>query len=79
MNQPNILQIGKAGITETAVAKAKEMLKKHKTIKIKMLPTAVKGDKKKLIDELAEKTNSKIKQRVGFTAVLVKKNTASNK
>lgn len=79
MNQLNTLQIGKAGITDTTVAKAKEMLKKHKIIKVKMLPTAVKGDKNKVIKELAEKTNSRIKQRVGFTAVFEKKNTASNK
>ncbi len=69
----NILQVGKAGLTENVIEEAIQLLKKHKIIKVKFLPTAIKDDKKKLVNELAEKANARIRQRVGFTAVLVRK------
>ncbi len=64
------IRIGKAGITENVVKQVKSMLKKKKIIKVKFLPSAVKGNKNELFKELAEKTNSKIIHKVGFVVVL---------
>ena len=68
---PISVQIGKKGLTPEVIEKIKEQLKKKRLVKIKMLPSFIRGkDKEAVIQELAEKTNSKIFQRVGFTIVL---------
>lgn len=67
------LHIGKQGITETVVKQAIKQLKKHKIIKVKFLPSAAKEGKKQLVQELAEKTKSRIVHKVGFIVVLAKK------
>lgn len=69
----HVLQIGKQGITQTVIDQAKQMIQKHKVIKVKFLPTAVTEDKKKLINELVEKTGAVLKKQIGFTAILAKK------
>ena len=66
------LRIGKSGINDYTVKHAKELLRKMKVIKVKFLPSAITKDKKELMEELAEKTNSKIKHKVGFIVVLEK-------
>lgn len=64
------LRIGKSGITDTVVDHIKKLFKKSKVIKIKFLASAVEGNKKALARELAERTNSKVVQQVGFVVVL---------
>ena len=72
INLPILVRIGKSGLTENVIDEIKKQLKKNKVIKIKFLKTAI-TDKKKLFAEIAEKTNSKIMKKVGFTIVLAKK------
>jgi RNA-binding protein len=67
--EPSLI-IGKAGITDNVIKQAKDQLKKKKTIKVKFLSTAIKNNKKELVNQLAQKANAKVKQRIGFTAVL---------
>jgi len=64
------VRIGKAGITETIVKQVKDQLKKRKMIKVKFLPSAVEGNKKKLVADLAKQANAKVVHQVGFVAVL---------
>ncbi len=64
------LRIGKDGITDNTIKQAKEQLKKKKIIKVKFLPTAIKGNKKALVNELATRANAKVVHVVGFVAVL---------
>jgi len=69
-----VVRIGKAGITNNVVKEIKKQLEKKKLIKIKLLKSFVKGKNKKLVAmELAEKTDSIIVNKVGFTVVLYKK------
>lgn len=70
------LRIGKEGITEAVIKQLKNQLKKHKIIKVKFLPSAIKNNKKQLAQELAEKTNTKIVHKVGFIVVLEKAKSA---
>lgn len=67
------LRIGKQGITETVVKQVIKQLKKHKIIKVKFLPSAVKEGKKQLVQELVQRTHSKLVHKVGFIVVLAKK------
>ncbi len=63
--------IGKNGITENLIKDIKEKLKKKKMIKIKFLPSIIKGkDKDALFHQLAKETNAKIIKKIGFTIVL---------
>lgn len=66
------VRIGKAGITDNVVKQVIVLLKKRKVIKVKFLPTAIQGDKKKLVNELAERTRAKVIHKVGFIVVLEK-------
>jgi len=43
------LQIGKSGITDTIIQQAKDMIKKHKKIKVKFLVCNSKDGKDKLV------------------------------
>ncbi len=67
--EPAII-IGKAGITENTIKQIKTIMKKKKVIKVKFLASAIKGNKKELAKELAEKTNTRIVHTVGFIVVL---------
>ncbi len=68
---PVSVQIGKKGLTQGTIEKIKEQLKKKRLVKIKMLPSfARERNKEAIMQELAERTCSKIFQRVGFTVVL---------
>lgn len=72
-NLPAIVRIGKAGMTEKVIEEVKKQLKKKKIIKVKFLKTGLTQDKKKMFEELAEKTESRIMHKVGFVVVLAKK------
>jgi len=67
--QPSI-RIGKSGITDNVIKQLKTILKKKKIIKVKFLPSAIHDNKRELIKELADKTNTKVTHKVGFIAVL---------
>ncbi|MCX6708716.1 MAG: YhbY family RNA-binding protein [Candidatus Woesearchaeota archaeon] len=67
--QPAI-RIGKAGITENVVKQIITMIRKKRVIKVRFLPSAIHGDKKELVKELAERTKTRIVHKVGFIAVL---------
>ncbi|MBS3148010.1 YhbY family RNA-binding protein [Candidatus Woesearchaeota archaeon] len=69
--QPTVL-IGKGGLTESIVKQAKEQLRRRKIIKVKFLASAIKDDKKTLIDEIVAKTGAKLVHKVGFILVLEK-------
>jgi RNA-binding protein len=67
--QPAI-RIGKAGITENVVKQIITMIRKKRVIKVRFLPSAIKGDKRELVKKLAELTRTKIVHKVGFVVVL---------
>ena len=70
---PVTIHIGKSGLTEFVIDEIKTQLKKKKLIKIKFLSSLMKKeDKKKLFNELAEKTDSEVISCVGFVIVLYK-------
>ena len=68
------VRIGKQGITETVLKDIKTQLRRKKIVKVKFLPSAIKGNKKELAQELAKKTGAKIVQQIGFVVVLQKNN-----
>ncbi|MDP7180497.1 MAG: YhbY family RNA-binding protein [Candidatus Woesearchaeota archaeon] len=69
-----VIRIGKSGLSDGTIAEIKKQLEKKKLIKIKLLKAAIKDkDKKQLANELAEKTDSLLIDRVGFVVVLRKK------
>ncbi|TXT56554.1 MAG: hypothetical protein BAJATHORv1_20143 [Candidatus Thorarchaeota archaeon] len=70
---PTMLQIGKAGITERTIAEAKRLLKKHEYIKVRLLRSAQDMDPKETIFEsLCSKTKSQLIGIRGNTAVIFK-------
>ncbi len=63
--------VGKNGVTEHLIKDIRERLKKKKMIKIKFLPSIIRGkDKEDLFHLLAKETNAKIIKKIGFTVVL---------
>ena len=69
-----IVRIGKSGMSESVAGEIKKHLKEKQIIKVKMLRSFVgANDKKALADEIAEKTDSLLVQRVGFVVVLARK------
>jgi len=69
-----IINVGKAGLTDSAVKEIKLQLRKRKLIKVKFLKGIVKEKgKKELAEELVSKTDAKLIQHVGFVVVLYKK------
>jgi RNA-binding protein YhbY len=72
---PVLVRIGKAGLTAQILEEIRKHLKKRGAIKVKFLAAHAKGkDKRKFATELAEKTNSRIAQQVGFVVVLQRQN-----
>jgi len=68
-----VIRIGKNGLTENTIKEIKKQLNKKKLIKVKLLRAFVKGKDKKLIaNKIAEETNSKLIDMVGFVIVLYK-------
>ncbi len=65
--------IGKNGLTNNVIKNIKNKLKEKKIIKIKILPTYIKGkDKTYVFNDIAKKTNSRIVRKIGFTLILKK-------
>ena len=69
-----IINVGKAGLTDSIIEEIKSQLKNRKLIKVKFLKSALKDkDKKELAEELVSKTNAQLIHKVGFVVVLYKK------
>jgi RNA-binding protein len=69
-----IINVGKAGLTDSVIEEIKLQLKKRKLIKVKFLKSAIENkDKKQLAQELVSKTNAQLIHKVGFVVVLYKK------
>jgi RNA-binding protein len=67
------IRIGKQGLTESIIKEITAQLKKKKMIKIRLLKAVLQEKKKQeLIDELAEKTNSRVINKIGFIVTLAK-------
>ena len=68
-----LLNIGKTGVTENLIQNIKDILKKYKKIKLKILNEDLKDDKKEIFNDIASKTKSKVLKIIGFTCILEKK------
>ena len=65
------VRIGKSGVAESQIDEIKKQLMARKLVKIKFLRSFIEGkDRKKIINEIAEKTGSEVVNAVGFTFVL---------
>ena len=68
------VHIGKSGLTEGIINEIKKQIKTKRTIKVKMLRGFIAGkDKKKAVEEIVAKTNTKLVHKVGFVVTLTKK------
>ena len=65
-----MLRIGKNGLNEGMINEILIKLKKKKMVKIKMLISSLKEEKKKIIEELVNKTKSTILHQIGNVVVL---------
>ena len=73
-NLEPLLRIGKQGLTENIIEEINKAIKKKSLIKIKLLKSSFNDkDKKQLIQELINKTNSELIESVGNIVVLYKK------
>lgn len=69
-----IINIGKNCVTDSLVEEIKKQLKKRKTIKVKILKSAMEAkDRKSIADDVAARTGGDLVSLVGFTFVLRKK------
>ena len=69
-----ILRVGKEGLTENMIEEINKLIKKKSLIKIKLLKSSFDSkDKKQLIQELINKTNSELLEAVGNIVVLYRK------
>ncbi len=69
--EPAMMQVGKAGITDSVVEEAKRLLKKHHYIKVRLLRSAI-GESSKLdiINMLCERSGAAFAGVRGNTAVI---------
>jgi RNA-binding protein len=67
-----VLHLGKAGLSEEFLASTEAALNQHELVKIRF--ANFKEEKKQLAPELAEKTGSRLIQRVGNVAVIYRQN-----
>jgi RNA-binding protein len=71
--EPSLI-VGKDGIKENTIKAIKEHLKNKRLIKVKILKSFIQDkDKKEVFNEIAEKTNSIIVHKIGFTLTLYTK------
>lgn len=69
-----LMQIGKNGITEECVSQVDALLKRKKLLKIRLLKSFVEAhDRKEAAKELAERTNSRLIEQIGFVVTLYRK------
>ncbi len=72
---PDMLQKGKAGLTDSTISEAKRLLKKHKCFKVRALRSALDGEltKQMLFETLCERVGAELAGLRGNTAVVYKK------
>ncbi len=63
------VHVGKEGLSDGIVQEVKAQLKRHKLIKIRVLPAADQ-DKDAVAEELAQRTGGKVVDTRGFTVLL---------
>ncbi len=63
------VHVGKEGLTEGIVKEIKAQVKRHKLIKVRVLPAAD-MDKDAVAEELAQRTGAKVVDTRGFTILL---------
>lgn len=63
------VHVGKEGLTEGIVKEVKTQIKRHKLVKVRVLPAAD-MDKNAVAEELAQKTGAKVVDTRGFTVLL---------
>ncbi len=70
--EPAMLQIGKAGVSEGSIKEIDRLLKEHKYMKIRILRTAMDSGltKEQLLDEICNKTGAQLVGIRGNTAVV---------
>ncbi|MEM4637522.1 MAG: YhbY family RNA-binding protein [Candidatus Woesearchaeota archaeon] len=70
--KPKII-IGKDGLNENIIKNIKKIIEHDGFVKIKILKTLIgENDKKKIFQEIAEVSNTKIAYSIGHTIVLTK-------
>ncbi len=68
------VRIGKNGLTENLVNEIKKQLQKRNIVKIKFLKSFIADkDKRKIIQQIVEKTGGELVHAVGFSVTLYKK------
>lgn len=67
-----VVRIGQKGVTESVIAELEIAIAHHELIKIKV--AGDRDERKKMITDLASKSNSHVIQQVGQVAVLFKRN-----
>jgi RNA-binding protein len=71
--EPAMMQVGKAGVTDSVVAEARRLIKKHKYIKVRILRSAIgESNKLELMKLLCERSGATFAGVRGNTAVIHK-------
>lgn len=71
--EPAMMQVGKAGVTDSVVAEARRLVKKHHYIKVRILRSAIgESSKLELMKMLCEKSGATFAGVRGNTAVIHK-------
>ncbi len=69
--EPAMMQVGKAGVSDSVIEEARRLLKKHQYIKVRILRSALgESDKHDLAKQLAEHAGSTLAGVRGNTAVI---------
>jgi putative YhbY family RNA-binding protein len=70
---PN-MNIGKNGFTDQVIKNIKEELSRHKLVKLKILQSYLSDkNKNEVFVDVAEKTDSRIVNKIGFTITLTRR------
>ena len=65
------VRVGKNGVTPEIIDEIRSVLRKRKTVRVKMLKTSLDGrDKHELTEELRKKTKSRKAKLIGHTIIL---------
>jgi len=69
-----VVRLGQAGLSKTVLDEIELAIEHHELIKVK-ISAADRDEKKALIQEISEKTQSDIVQTIGFMAVFYRENS----
>ena len=71
--EPAMMQVGKAGVSDSVVEEARRLLKKHKYLKVRILRSAIgEADKLELMKLLCDRAGATFAGVRGNTAVMYK-------